>query len=88
MRQEVRVLLQLTLDIDAKLTKKEIERNVKLLLSNDSMWYLGIDSPVEIDIIEVREEAEIYGTEEESPAMQEYYEKYKIDRKRQTKLDL
>lgn len=84
MTQEVRVMLQLTLDVHTELSKKDIEGNIKNrleTLSNLTGFYVQM-----VDIIEIREEAEIYGTEE-SDAVKEYNKKYHIDTKRQTKIN-
>lgn len=60
MTQEVRVMLQLTLDCDITLTKQDIQDRViaAIQFSGDE----GIDVMM-TDIIEVRDESEIYGTE-------------------------
>ena len=66
MTQEVRVMLQLTLDVDATLSKNEIERRLDIVFAKDEFkWlfnYLDMDVQM-VDIIEIREEAEIYGNE-------------------------
>ena len=60
MTTEVRVMLQLTLDVDATLSKEEIIKQLTRMLTED--YYKDIDVQM-VDIIEIREEAEIYGTE-------------------------
>ena len=80
MTQEVRVTLQLTLDCDTMLDSFDIEAKVK------SAIHFSKDDKIDImmiDIFDIQEEAEIYGTEEEKKP-----NPYHIDYKRQTKLDL
>lgn len=59
MTQEVRVVVQLTLDCDITLTKQDIQDRViaAIQFSGDE----GIDI-MTTDVIEVRDEAEIYNT--------------------------
>lgn len=60
MTQEVRVMMQLTLECDVWLSEAEItERVMSAIRFNEST---GIDI-ILTDIIEIRGEAEIYGTE-------------------------
>lgn len=61
MTQEVKILLQLTLDVNAQLSRTEIAEKVNSAIhfSKDD----GIDNII-TDIIEIQEESEIYGTEE------------------------
>jgi len=83
MTQEVRIMLQVTLEIDTELSIEKIKENLEYHIK-----YEGLGDCLQmVDIIEIREEAEIYGNDKESPEMEEYYEKYHIDRKRQTKLE-
>jgi hypothetical protein len=85
MTQEVKVMLQLTLDVDATLSKEDIKRRIeKVMLENGNFSYPDMDS-VMVDFIEIREEAEIYKTERDS--VKEYNKKYHIDTKRQTKIE-
>lgn len=64
--QEVRVMLQLTLDVDATLDKKEIEDKLKIVINGYSFSNL-ISYPdmefVQSEILQIQEEAEIYGNE-------------------------
>lgn len=65
MTQEVRVMLQLTLDVNAKYSKEEIKKAVEYALTPDSPE-LEYDETIPfdiqmVDIIEIKEEAEIYG---------------------------
>jgi len=62
MTQEVRVMLQLTLDVNTLMTKEDIERNIKGIMESDEVIDRGINVMM-TDIIEIREEAEIYGNE-------------------------
>lgn len=64
MTQEVRVILQLTLDVDAELSREEIEKWVRDRIALG--FNTGTFNPVDLmmtDIIEIREEAEIYENE-------------------------
>lgn len=60
MNQEVRVMLQLTLDVDATLSTEDVERRLKSYI--DDFRAKGMSLYL-TDIIEIREEAEIYGNE-------------------------
>lgn len=62
--QEVRVILQLTLDVDATLSKEDIDRAVRegTEFAFEMDKYDNIDVQM-VDIIEIKEEAEIYGNE-------------------------
>lgn len=65
MTQEVRVMLQLTLEVAAGLSKEEIEKRLKqnFIYCKDP-FCPDEDIDVEmVDVIEIREEAEIYGNE-------------------------
>lgn len=63
MTQEVRVMLQLTLDVDVRLSKEDIQRKIEFLIEEGSRTHLlGLDLQM-TDVIEIREEAEIYGNE-------------------------
>lgn len=63
--QEVRVMLQLTLDVDTELSKEDIEVRLRQAIEGMELSNLVDDMTLEMtDIIEIREEAEIYGTEE------------------------
>jgi len=64
MTQEVRVMLQLTLDVDATLSKEDIDKAVREAteFAFEMDKYDNIDVQM-VDIIEIREEAEIYGNE-------------------------
>ena len=67
MTQEVRVLLQLTLDVDTEVCKEEIDKRI-LDIAATHTWkrlfsYLDMDI-VETELKSIQEEAEIYGTEE------------------------
>jgi len=57
MRQEVRVMLQLTLDVDSQLSRTEISEKISKISFSGGM------TTMMIDIIEIKEEAEIYGNE-------------------------
>lgn len=60
MKQEVKIILQLTLDCDTTLSKKEIEEKTKSAIN------FSKDDNIEvmmIDTIEIREEKEIYENE-------------------------
>lgn len=85
MRQEVKVDLQLTLDVTTDNSKEDIERKLTERLIH--LREIGIRVML-VDIYEIREESEIYGTEDENKGLEEYNKKYHIDKKRQTKLDL
>jgi ribosomal protein L23 len=83
MTQEVRVMLQLTLSVNAKATKEQIKKAVENVFNlEEDLNTIYFDVQM-VDIVEIREEAEIYGTEEEKKP-----NPYHIDYKRQTKLDL
>jgi len=64
--QEVKVTLQLTLDCDATLDKKDIEEKLKIVINGYSFSNL-ISYPdmefIESEILQIKEEAEIYGNE-------------------------
>lgn len=62
MTQEVKVLLQLTLDVDTSLSKEGIETAVKSAINEDQLRNFNSEL-VMVDIVEIREEAEIYGNE-------------------------
>ena len=65
MTQEVKVLLQLTLDVDAKLSKEEIRDSLYIKIPErlDLTHLLDGMRLMMTDIIEIQEESEIYGTE-------------------------
>ena len=58
MTQEVRVMIQLTLDVDVKLLKEEVLKQLQRMITED--YHKGIEL-IMFDEIEYREEAEIYG---------------------------
>ncbi len=86
MRQEVRVILELTLDVDARLSEEQIQDNLKKILKDEEVWYHDIEL-MKVKIHEIREESEIYQTDGQSQGLAEYIKKYNIDVKRQTKID-
>lgn len=88
MTQEVRVMLQLTLDVDIAYSKEKIGKRIEHVLNNYKLDFPEHMVVQMVDVIEIKEEAEIYETEEENLGLQEYIKKYHVDTKRQTKLDL
>lgn len=62
MTQEVRVMVQLTLEVDANVPKELIKDRIDAAL-NVSLIYPDMELKM-TDIIEIRKEAEIYGTED------------------------
>ena len=58
MTQEVRVMLQLTLDVDTSYSKENIQHEVYKSLNFENSRHI---KPMMVDIIEIQEEAEIYG---------------------------
>ena len=86
--QEVRIQLQFTMEIDATYSKDEIERRLNIMFTESQGHFCAPDMDlIRAEVIEIEEEAEIYGTEDNS-GLEEYNKKYHIDKKRQTKLDL
>ena len=66
MNQEVRVILQLTLDVDCKLSKEEIEERINEYFTSMQQENKISEEMILMnnDVIQIEEEAEIYGTKE------------------------
>lgn len=60
MTQEVRVLIQLTLDVDINKTKEDVKNLVNAYIINEKCEHIDVMMK---DIIEVQNESEIYETE-------------------------
>lgn len=60
MTQEVKVMLQLTLDVNTKLSKDDITKDVERAIGGGFYDPFTKSALMTIDIIEVREEDEIY----------------------------
>lgn len=58
--QEIRVLIQLTLDVDINKTKEDVKNLVSAYIINEKCEHIDVMMK---DIIEIREEGEIYGNE-------------------------
>ena len=63
MTQEFRVMIQLTLDVDINKTKEDVKNLVSAYIINEKCEHIDVMMK---DIIEIREEGEIYGTEDSS----------------------
>lgn len=67
MTQEVRVILQLDLEVNTKIDKKELQSRLEKMLNtqqfkDDIFYYLLVDL-INSSVISIEEESEIYGTE-------------------------
>lgn len=60
MIQEIRVMIQLTLDVDINRTKEDVKNLVSAYIINEKCEHIDVMMK---DIIEIREEGEIYGDE-------------------------
>ena len=58
--QEFRVMIQLTLDVDINKTKEDVKNLVSAYIINEKCEHIDVMMK---DIMEIREESEIYGTE-------------------------
>lgn len=64
MTQEVRIQVQLTMEVDASYSKEEIERRVnEMLLESEGCFSRPDLELIRGEIIDIEEEAEIYGNE-------------------------
>jgi len=59
MTQEIRVLIQLTLDVDINKTKEDVKNLVNAYIINEKCEHIDV---IMKDIIKVRDESEIYQT--------------------------
>lgn len=58
--QEIRVMIQLTLDVGINKTKEDVKNLVNAYIINEKCEHIDVMMK---DIMEIREESEIYGTE-------------------------
>ena len=66
MRQEVKALVAITYDADATLTAEQLRQQIKFDLTKRLIWgsFTGLPvEAVEVEVEDIREEAEIYGNE-------------------------
>lgn len=61
--QEIRVLIQLTLDVDINKTKEDVKNLINAYIINEKCEHIDVMMK---DIIEVRDESEIYKTNEDN----------------------
>ena len=61
--QEFRVLIQLTLDVDINKTKEDVKNLINAYIINEKCEHIDVMMK---DIIEVRDESEIYKTNEDN----------------------